>query len=167
LVKDPHYIEFINYHIIIQKEISFLKNIQRNTKKYKEIQRMQKSLLFLIQVLIGTLMLSIIPLFVIFIDKLVEVYRQREGHEDYKLLGIGEMFAYVLLLMLSVIISLKNVDAFLDEGIVKTATIILIGPVVNMSSIYLTESIKQYLSAELSLSTLSKKSAKFLGLNPL
>ena len=80
-------------------------------------------------------------------DKVVEMYRQRKGQKDYNLLGIGEMFVYVFLLMLSVILSLENVYFFLPNGVVKTATIILIGPVVSMSSLYLTESIKQYLGA--------------------
>jgi len=92
-------------------------------------------------------MLSIIPLFVLLIDHIVEMYRQRKGHKDYKLLEIGEMFAYVFLLMMSVVLSLKSVYFFLPEGNIKTATIILIGPVISMSSLYLTESIKQYLGA--------------------
>lgn len=96
-------------------------------------------------VLLGATYLILIPVIVLIIDYIIEIYRKKRNDEDFKEFTLFEIFIYFVILILSIIFILSNIDAYMPEGLIRKATITLIGPVVSMSSIYLSSSIKSYI----------------------
>ena len=96
----------------------------------------------LTSLLYSIMFLTLVPIMVIISDRILELLRPKEVHHR---LNVPQMILYISLLILGIVIIYKGINIYITDKNIKEATMILISPLVTISSQHLSQSIAQYI----------------------